>query len=906
MANRAIGKILRFERIFNKRHDAKSTLAMALTYYMGYGISGQKDLLHKANFVLQTADFGADLTMSFAHCFIACEMENFDLLDELLAGMKSRRNAMKSHDPTSYARYLYFTCFQALARGKDRAATKQYRALEDFYQQAKVASARLLLANLNLVMGEYDLAFQFLHKAYKSGERSPLFFLCLARAFGEAKPNIAEGELLLPLISWALNSGCYIDNIITKNEMLAESLLRRRPKAAEALHNHHPANWTLHIIVTAHMIDNDLSDIAFNYYREAEARQLNFPQLYDFLLRSAHKNSNEDISGYALAQYIKQEGEIPEDMRPFVYHLVVQGALGGRHDEIMEEIGSDIWAFACRSLEQHLYGKYYYSLYKFMVDARISGTRLPVERKYVSAAEEVIKSLLFAYDIVVDDPRAKKILVQEDFKRQEELHTLKDGRVRVNLWSPNVRITCFDDSLRNIIDSKHSLTKLVQNVDFGLHHWFYNNHYQPLEMLIFLADYYIKSEEMTAEALTIFDKVVKASGVDRSFVRMINASLGNHYAQNGDFVRAVEYFKGLDEASVNKKHLEQMLTAYLKANDHNRAASLLSRWGYEIPDRALFGALKLLSEHMDKITSKKGVAQASADMLTRGWHDQKLMKMVLDHYTAPIGAWVELAKTLLNLGIFEGALFIRILDTALLTRDCSKGVQSIFTELVKQDVKNPILQDFIPYLCYEIIINDLLPENPTIQIMEDFVNEESSNLLYFALAHVYIKTGANRTKSKEILASALAKAEEAGIIFPIFKKITDKTILSAYIDKNTAFAHRGKGEFTATLYHRELGETEFSQTPMTYVAFGLFLAHIPHFYGEEIEYYVAETRGSGSVKTTPQTISNQSPHVLEKNGDLFYTINSALIYEQMFKYEKVEEIVTTRLEEKPAIRAKIM
>ncbi|MCL2854819.1 MAG: DUF5717 family protein [Defluviitaleaceae bacterium] len=905
MANRAIGKILRFERIYNRRRDAKSTHAMALTYYMGYGISGQRDLLHKANFVLQTADFSADLGLAFMRCFIACEMENFDLIDEVLNSMKSRRNAMKNHEPAYYAHYLYFTCFYALAKGKERAASKQYRALVDYCKQMEVHEGRLLLANLSLMMGNHATAFSYLHKAYKNGENSPLFFICLARAFGEAKPAGEAGDLLLPLILWALNSGCYINDIISGNEMLAENLLRRRPKVAEALYKAHPANWTLHIIVTARMIDNDLSNTAFTYYREAEARQVHFPQLYDFLLRSAHKNGNEDISGYALAQYIQQEGEITPEMRPFVYHLVVQGRLGGRHDEIMGQIVGDIWNFACLSLENHLYGKYYYSLYKFMVDTRISGGRLPVERKYVAAAEEVIKNLLFAYEIVVDDPRAGRILVQEDFKRGQEALPLKDGRVRANLWSPNVRITCFDPALRNIIDSRHTLTKLVENVSFEMCLWFYEQNHHSLEILIFLADYYMKMEHMSDKAVKIYDKAVKAAGVSRNFVRMINAAMGNHFAQNKDFVRAVEYFKGLDETSVNKKYLEQMLTAYLNAEEFGRAAGLLARWAHEIGDKTLFAALKQLAPHMEKLDSKKGMAKAAADLIVRGWHDKVLMKMVLAHHTAPLSGWVELAKTLSNLGVFEEELLVSIIDTAILAKNCHKGVQGIFAELAVRFPKSPILQDFALYLCYEIIMGDLIPEATAIEVLESFVKEDGLQILTFALAHVYIRGGANRPKSKEILTSALTLAQDADIIFPIFKEIKDKQMILTYIDKNTAFAHRSHSGHACTLHYRA-GLGEFSQIPMTYVAFGLWLAHIPHFYGEEIEYYFAETRGSGSVKTTPAKTTNNTPHLLEKGGDLYYTINNALIYEQMFKYEKVEEIVTARLAEKPAIRAKIM
>ena len=908
MANRAIGKILRFERIYNIRKDAKSTLAMALSYYMGYAVSGQRDLLHKANFVLQTADFSADLGLAFARCFIASEMENFEYLEELLVSLKSRRNAMKSHEPVYYAYYLYFSCLHALSKGKERSASKQYRALTDYYQQLEVVDARLLLANLNLIMGEYETAFSYLHKAYKSGENSPLFFVCLVRAFGESKPSNTEAELLLPLILWALNSGCFIDNIIVKNEMLAESLLRRRPKVAEALHEYHPANWTLHIIVTARMIGNDLSSTALNFYREAEARQLQFPQLYDFLLRAAHRNENEEISGYALAQYIKQEGEIPEDLRPFVYHLIAQGVLGGRHDEIMKEIGGDIWAFACQSLKGHLYGKYYYSLYKFMVNTRITGKHLPVEQKYILAAEEVIKSLLFAYDVEVCNPRVKRILVQEDFKRQEKLQSLKDGRVRVNLWSPNVKITCFDENLRNIVDSKHSLTKLVQNASFEMYQWFYKQNHQPLEMLFFLADHHIKSEHLTREAIEIFDKVLKIGGldIDREFVKMINATLGGYYAKEGDFVRAQAYFEGLDINTVNRKYLEQILSTFLHTHKHDLVANLLASRGEDISDKVLFPALKRISASIEKIANKKGVASTAADMLMKGWHDEVLMNMVLKHYVAPLSAWVELAKTLSNLGIFKLELFIKILETAMLTRDCGKGVQSIFMELAKQSPKNDILQDFVMYICYEIIISDLKPESSTIQILEGFVTNDSPDMLFFALAHVYISDGINRPKSREILISAIVLAQEADIIFPIFKEIKDKQIISAYIDRNAAFMHRSRGEYAVTLHHRTTEDEEFTQTPMIYVAFGIWLAHIPHFYGEEIEYFFAEARGSGSVKTAPKIITNNTPHLLEKIEDLFYTINSALVYEQMFKYEKVEEIVTARLAEKPEIRAKIM
>ncbi|MDR2166532.1 MAG: DUF5717 family protein [Clostridiales bacterium] len=909
MANSAIGKIIRFERIYNRKKDAKTTYVMAISYYLGYAISGQRDLLHKANFVLSQANFSADLSLSFLRCFIAYEAENFELLEELLGRLRPRRNAMKSHQPTFFAYYLYFDCLLALTQRKDRAANKHLRNLRDLCAGEQVQGADLLLANLSLTFGDFGAAFAHLHRAYKKGDRSPLFFVCLARTFGEARPGGADGKLLLPLVLWALNTGCYIDGIITQNQHLAENMLRRRPKVAEALYTISPLDWILHIIATSRMINNDISERAFYYYKEAEIRQLYFPQLYDFLLRSAHKNGIEDISGYSLAQFLRTETNIPAELLPFVYHLVLKGALGAHHDEIMARLKPEILRFACECLDNRLYGKYYYSMYKFLMDVHVTDVgAAKVARKYLDMADEIIKNLLFMWEIQIFDPNVKRVLIREDYKKDEVVYEPKDGRLRVNMWSPRAKITCFDESMRNIIESKITTMRLIENADLELCRRLFAQGFHTPELLIFLASHHINAanEQLSHEAIAVFDKVRKI-GINRAFARLINAALGNHYARQEDFVKAVAYFKDLDDSAINKNYLEQMLKAYINAKDFAHAARLITRNPYDFADKSLFGALKQMSPQIAGLGVKRGLAAAVANMLVRGWFDADLLNIVLEFYAAPLVKWVDLAKSLSNLGIFEPKLHTKILEIAIQTRNSGKNVQDVFVQMAEKAATAPIIADFAHYLSYEILTNGTIPKQPVVNILEEIYITTGDAILGYALAHIYIGGGGlNTEKSREILAKVLNIAAQDNIIFPIFKEIKDKSLILSYIEKNRPFCHRARAGDDVALHFRIGQKGDFIRIPMRYLAFGLYLCHIPHFYGEEIEFYYSQSRAAGSITTAPAKITNNIAHILEKSGDLYYTINNALLYEQMFKYEQVEEIVTAQLAKKAGIRAKIM
>jgi hypothetical protein len=234
---------------------------------------------------------------------------------------------------------------------------------------------------------------------------------------------------------------------------------------------------------------------------------------------------------------------------------------------------------------------------------------------------------------------------------------------------------------------------------------------------------------------------------------------------------------------------------------------------------------------------------------------------------------------------------------------------------------------FALYASYEAIVNGAKPEYETIEVMEklalgplyepaekedagqDAVRGRDARFVYYGLCHVYANHNITTFHSEEIFRRAMILCETDGFIFPIFKDIKDKALLTPYIEKNQPFIYKaGKGK-RVFLHYRvhgggsPAGSGEYIKKQARYVRFGIYAACVPVFFGEKLSYHFSEEAATGSIETKESQAENNLIHLVENSSDLYYIINNAIIYESMFKYEAVEEIITNRLKEAPRLKA---
>jgi len=93
---------------------------------------------------------------------------------------------------------------------------------------------------------------------------------------------------------------------------------------------------------------------------------------------------------------------------------------------------------------------------------------------------------------------------------------------------------------------------------------------------------------------------------------------------------------------------------------------------------------------------------------------------------------------------------------------------------------------------------------------------------------------------------------------------------------------------------------------MQYVKYGMYMSSIPLFYNEEITYYFSEELPTGSVGTKTETVKNTTPFLHSHPTDQFFTINNAIIYEQMFKHDQVEKALGKLVKDVQTVKSKLL
>ena len=425
-------------------------------------------------------------------------------------------------------------------------------------------------------------------------------------------------------------------------------------------------------------------------------------------------------------------------------------------------------------------------------------------------------------------------------------------------------------------------------------------------MFIALAKYYMEDRGLTSKGVSLLEKALGHKDISFAFRIRISAALGGYYASKNDYDKAVEYYNEADENFLDAKSIENKLVAYTNAGDFEAAANLISKKSGVISDKALFYSIKKIAQTGDY---DKIIAAAAYDLTFKSWYDKTLVTIALEYSQASQQEWQEFARTLAAVNAPDENLDENILNNTIWMHRFDAGAQKVFVRMYDERKDDPYIMAFAMYCSYEMIINKEKPEYETIEVLENIVlkgeNGEAADrrFIAYALCHTYKNFDITTFNSGRIIKKAIGYCEEDGFIFPIFKDTKDKNQLSPYIEKNQPFIYKGGKGKRVKLYYKVIGSKGgYMEKTMKYVRFGLYAASVPVFFGEKISYYFSEEIATGSIVTKEAELENNHIRLIENTADLYYIINNAIIYESMFKYEAVEEIITDRLKEMPRIK----
>lgn len=865
--------------------------------WLKYRISGDRTYLNNA---YQSA-FSAlksnksSIELYFFYIYISIEKGEYDRAGDLLDSLTSYKNYFKGNQPDHYAYYLYLYALFDTRRNKHRPAKKYSRMLEEYSVGKPKYIYDLLLASLKLESYEYEAAYEFLNNAYTRGCRSPFLFISLHEYYtNDLNRRVNVRNIFLPYLRWSLTHGLSLtENVDIYKNVLTE-LMKSHKDIRRKLIDTYSESWVIQTACHCLIDESDFSKDALYIYNEAISRQVFTDEINMAFIKAAYRNEFEEVPRYSLIKFLEKELDV--ESKPFIYHLILTNK---KSKDFAAHLHNQIVQLAIYALENNLKGRLYNSVYKYILEVGESD-RIP--KNLVAKAEIFLVSELFVYELRIEDKNCKFIWIQEKEKRGLQIYKIEDGDVVIKAASDSFVYYCLDENQKQFIDCDVKIKKRIQNADIKLYQHFFRKEIISTELLIEMSKHCMSLENPNRESIEILEMTLAEPKLSYSFRMTGNAVLGNIYYAENDYIKAFEYYKDINENYLQEKYVEQMLLVFIAAKAYDRAVALMLRKEYCIAEKILFYAIKELQDEKHR----QEVTEICYNLILKSWYDKVLLDIVLKYYVATQEQWQQLSIFLRHMAVETKELDEKILENAVLIRKLDAGSQSVLKYMYESEPHNKYVEEFIYYIVYEIIVNSTKVEDETIDILERSFINTGEHLIAYALCHLYIENNVVTKDSYSIMQKAIEYLEQDGYIFPVFKLLKDKRLMTPYIEKNQPFIYKTLPDKNVYLHYKVDGHAGYKAKKMVYRHFGMYTTTLLHFYGDKIVYYFSEQLPTGSIDSKASTVYNTRMNLQENTKDSYYEINNALICEQMFKYDVVEQIITDRLRDVIEVKAKLL
>lgn len=895
-------KTQRAENLFNRNKTIKNAVLLIYQYYSFYVFMSEQNYLHKAYHTAATMKSIYPTSLSIKYClaFLEVQLGNMDKGQSILEDLSVHRSFFKANSHEVYNLHLALEALVLIKSDKSRAANKKIKQI----------TSPVYLAFIEIEQGGYETAYEYISYACNDNDRSFPLFLCMYWIF-VSKAHVADTLCLFPIFAkWSCKEGIEIDKAIDIYQDSVTEAFANDLKALTLLYNNYKKNWLLELLCLNSIARFDYSQTAFNYYREAETKQIYVDSLDVHLVRAAYVNKYENISHFTLEQFLTREND-DYNLKSYIYHLLTSNE---KYSDLREVYRSEIIQFAVFSLDLNERGRYFYSIYVFFLKTALDKN---LDKKYIKRCSDILYNRLLLFDGELSNPDIFYVWVFDKQKKNHEIFKASKGKVTVKSVSREIRYLCLDESGRRIINEKINFKKSVDNADTEIYKYFYDLEPGDSDLLIALAREYMDLESLPDHSIDVLNSTLENKNISRNFKMQITAALGNILASQNRYDRAISYYKAVDENFLSDKYIEQMLISFVNAKEYEKASRLIVKKAHCVSDRSLFFALKQLAAHGE---FNERIADVCYELLLKSWYDKSLIDVVVKQYRGSQRDLIELSSVLANMQAYEFELDKKILENSIWMHRLDTPTQKVFLRVYNMFPEREITQQYIYYLCYEILVQNKKIDYSVTEILEKYLQAANDHLTAYALSHLYLTHSVATYYSQEVLSLGLDFMEEEELLFPYVSEIKDKSLMRPYIIKNRPYIYYTLPNKTVYLYYRVDSSPREYQVKMKYFMFGIYLCSTPHFYNERLTYYFSEEMANGSINTKENEATNirftiSEPEAENEGSDTekdkswrdsYFTINNALIYQHMFRYDEVEKIISDFVDGQKVVKGHIL
>lgn len=890
------------ESIFNKNKTSRLAILLADRYYLNFYIKKDKQYLDKALNLIETtfSDMPSDFNIYIYYTILNIELDNLEKAKELLNKLNSSKSYLKNNDFQSYVKYLFALIMLEIKKENKRLVNKYIKMLGEYTEKKEDKFIYLLFGIIEIKLGRFHTAYKYLKTSYQMESKSVYLFIMIHKYFSEnfmeQNKELDVSVVMFPYVVWAMEKEIDLSNAFEIYKEFFIENINTNIEIYKKIFHKYKFDWTLKIICNKLVEQKNYSLESYKYYKVLENRQLLNFNYIQFLVRSAFLNDINDLTSYSIDIFL-QFKNIEDNLKGFLYYILVTDK---KMEQLTKKYYNDIIQFTLHAIENKVINRYLLNIYYYFF-------KLPNDKEryalYIDFVENNLSEELFKYEIHTKSDLIKYIWINEKEKKEIQVIDIKDKNAIIDINSKEFDYFCIDETGKIVIDENIKIVKVLENVDIKTCKYFMEKGVKNLSLFIYLAKYSIKQKKPTEDCMQVISTTLKYKEISQSFRMELNATLGNILNSQSKYEKALEYYKTVDDTYLNDRFIEQMLTVFLNTKEYKKAVNLILKKSHLISDRNLFYAIKKICTDS---TYHEYLGDICYELLLKSWYDKKILDIVIKHYNGSQEDWHELTKVLIGMSINEIALDEIIIKNCIWMHKYDIPSQKVFARMYTHYTDNKYIEQFVYYSIYVILIEKTLPEYETIEILENIYNEKKDKYLAYALSTIYLEKSITTPFCGKIINETNNYMVQDGILLSAFKNSKDKSIITPYIEKNQSFIYRTFPDKKVFLNYQLEPEGEFFIKEMKYVKFGLYMTTIIHFFSEKIKYFYSEEMSSGSIESKICFVENNKANIIENSDDIFFTLNNALVYEKMFKFEKVEKIIWEQLRKPYDIKGKLL
>jgi len=831
--------------------------------------------------------------------FIAIETAHYDSANEMLDKAMSYKSFLRNNEPLFYGALCFLYAYLELNQRRIRSAKKYRNALADHIKNAPPSPFyNVMQGLLHLAANEFHDANKFLDAAFEENVRSIFLYEGLFRFYKNftREINANNAKNILPVLIYAAERGAQIGDLAAKFSEQLSAAIKSAPEAGEKLYELSNYPPLLKDICSVRIAKNDMSPEAFAYYRDAEKKQIYTPELFGALIRAAYENNSQRINHYPVKKFLHAQKELSDlNFAVYIYHFLLTDPT---FSDLLFDFREKILELGARYLEKKIRGREANSVYYFLWRS-FRAKNLPETIQI----EEILRDYVTLFEMRAPE-KVKFVYVTEPEKRGMKVHEISGFVTIIEAVNADAKFTCLGAGQREILDEKIVVTPMIGGSSPDLYLHFFEKGDRRFNLLAYLANYFLRAEKIEREAAPIFEAILKEKIISKPYKMRILVALGRLHYDEMNFEKALKCYGEVDESVIQNDFLEQILNVYLQTKEYTRAAKLICAKHKNISGEILFGAMEKFLENAEnsRVFSDSTLSEVAYNLLAENFFSEELLDFVLKNHNASYTEWANLSQVIDEDNRTAFALDAKVLESALCMASFDKHAQKAFVRLYSRaEIYGEILEKFTELATFEMLANQSRPSYDVLTILEKNYTERNV-LLAWALATVYLRYNITTFKSEKIIRFAILASENEGILFPVFKEAASA---NPFVEKFQPFLYRSLPEKNCKLYYKIDGK-EYASLAMQYVRYGLYVAIVPMFYNESFTYFFSEESATGSVTTKELSVTNAKPFLCENSADEYFVINNAIIYEQMFKHDRVEKLISKLVKDIAPVRARIL